>query len=305
MTSAISPAGSTLLAARIDMTDDTSTPPRTESPQAPKSQPKGGAGTPASSSGGSAPRVEPDLQFAAEVRVDQRPRDPYRPPLPDPSPDAAIAGEARIGIRARPTGRVTLNVYGRAAAKGQLNVEDAEYSLHAVGAASTLRLSPRTAVTAGVERLHIFGPPAPRGPLDYKATEVTVSATRTLTSKPAAPGHPSVKATAAFSDRQASRPAQNIRSARLTVSFNMPLRTNGPQLIGSWQGGRTDYTAGSNKGQGVWSMAASFGPKFQLGKWGLSITPFVEGRFQLSNRPNRDDRNVAFGVRLARGPKDP
>src|SRR5262245_35943818 len=217
MTRSILPVGSMSLAARIantspdiTSTSTTSAPLRADNSKSLDSNgldPKGAdhksadhksAGTGASSSGGSARRVEPDLQFAAEVRGDLRPRDPFRPPLPNPSPDAAIAGEARIGIRAKPSDRVTLNVYGRVAAKGQLTDQRAEYFVGGGGAAATFRLSPRTDVTAGAERLHIFGPPSPRGPLDFKATDVTVSAKHTLTSKPAAPGHPSVDVTMAF-----------------------------------------------------------------------------------------------------------
>jgi hypothetical protein len=105
---------------------------------------------------------------------------------------------------------------------------------------------------------------------------MSASVKRTLTSKPAAPGQPVVDVTATFVDRQASKLGENCRD---------------------------DYTAGGSRGRGDWfPVIASTGVKFPLGKSKTcSATVFVEAKVQLSNRQNRDDHNVAGGVRFACG----
>src|SRR5262245_4357212 len=41
-----------------------------------------------------------DKLISAELRGDLRPRDPYRAPLPNPSPDVAVVAEAKLGVHA-------------------------------------------------------------------------------------------------------------------------------------------------------------------------------------------------------------
>ena len=129
-------------------------------------------------------------------------------------------------------------------------MQPSEYSVAAVGATLTVRLSPKTTITAGYERLSVFGPPAPRGSADYKSHDFSVSVARPLTGKPAAPGRPSVDMMATFVDRQANKPSENYRQGRVTFDAKMPLKsaTGAPSLVGSFEVRRRDYTAGANKG---------------------------------------------------------
>lgn len=247
------------------------------------------------------PRLGIEALAAVEVRGDLEPRSLHRPPLsnPSPSPDASIVGELKLGIRADFGKVLAARAYVKAASKGALSEQRAEYSTAGFGANLAARLTARTKVTVGYERLSLSGPPAPRGPTDFRVNDVSLSVTRTLTSKPAAPGRPSIEVTAAFVDRRASRPEQNYRSERLTVDMKMPLAARGPLLVGNYQIRRDDYGAGAGKGRGDWfPVIASAGVKVPLGRSSCSATLFGEGRVQRSNRPGRDYANFGGGVRI-------
>lgn len=247
------------------------------------------------------PRLGVEALAAVEVRGDLEPRSPHRPPLsnPSPSPDASILGELRLGIRADIGKALTARTYIKAASKGALSEQRAEYLTTGFGATLAARLTTRTKVTVGYERLSLSGPPAPWGPTDFRVNDVSLSVARSLTSKPAAPGRPSIEVTAAFVDRHASRPEQNNHSKRLTVDMKMPLAARGPLLVGSYQLRRDDYGAGTGKGRGDWfPVIASAGVKVPLGKSSCSATLFGEGRVQRSNRPGRDYANFGGGVRI-------
>jgi hypothetical protein len=247
-------------------------------------------------------RLVPIVQGHVEVRGDLNPRNPFRAPLPNPPPDASVTGELKLGLRADLKPGTTASVYGRLASKGARSVQPSEYSVAAVGATLAVRLSPKTTVTAGYERLSVFGPPAPRGPADYKSHDFSVSVARPLTSKAAAPGRPSVDTTVAFVDRQANKPSENYRQERVIFDARMPLKgaSGAPSLVGSFEVRRRDYTAGASKGRGDWfPVVASAGVQIPLGKSSCSATAFIEGTVQRSNRPGRDYSNGAVGVRFA------